>query len=395
MNDFLNSAERLLMELLRLPGPSCRERQVMDFIVEKLRQAGAPEGSIRFDEANRRSPHGGEIGNLVFKLPGTRPGPRRLLMAHVDTVPLCQGARPIRQGRWIVPADRHTALGGDDRAGTAVVLSAALEILRSKQPHPPVVFFWTVQEEIGLFGARHAKLGLLGKPRLAFNFDGGPCDRVTVGATGGYHLAIRVTGRSAHAGVAPEQGVSAVTIAALAIARLHREGWLGQVKKQDRSGTSNIGVIRGGEATNVVVPLVELRGEARSHDPAFRRRIVRAIEQTFSAAAREVRNIDGKRGKVAIEGRLDYESFELPKDDLSALEAEAAIGELGGQAFRGISNGGLDANWMTARGIPTVTLGCGQMSPHNVAERIDRKEFRQGARLALRLARGGEGRNRS
>jgi len=358
----------------------------MEFLRRRLLQAGAPENAIQTDQAHRRSPFGGQVGNLVLRLPGTRRGVRRLLMAHVDTVPLCVGCRPVVRGRWVVPADRTTALGADDRAGAAVVLGTALEILRRGLPHPPLTLFWTVQEELGLLGARWARLSLLRKPRLAFNFDGGAAEKLTVGATGGYRLSIQVRGIASHAGGAPEEGVSAIAIASLAIAQLEEDGWHGLVEKGGRRGTSNVGVIRGGDATNVVTPEVEIRAEARSHDPAFRRRIVRAISGAFRKAARTVRNVHGACGKVQIEGRLDYEAFELPAEEPCVLTAERAIGAVGGRPVRAISNGGLDANWMTARGIPTVTLGSGQRNPHTVGERLEIAQFRQACRIALRLA---------
>lgn len=385
---YIDRAERLVMQLMALPGTSGREGAVMEFIAGKLRQAGVPEAAVQFDQAHRRSLHGGEIGNLACKLPGTMQGGRRMLMAHVDTVPLCQGARPVRRGRWIVPGDKHTALGADDRSGCAVVLAAALEILRRRLPHPPLTFLWTVQEETGLHGARHARLGMLGRPRLAFNFDGGSSQRLTVGATGGYRMEIEVTGVASHAGSAPEDGVSAITIASLAIARLHQEGWHGRIRKGGRHGTSNVGVIHGGDATNVVTPEVTLHAEARSHHAAFRRRIVRTIERAFRQAARKVRNRQGTCGRVQINGRLDYEAFKLPEDEPCVLAAESAIGQLGGRAVRAVSDGGLDANWMTARGIPTVTLGSGQSGAHTVSERLDVGEFHQACRIALRLATG-------
>ncbi len=384
----LDEAERLVLDLLAIPGPSGEEEAILAQIAARLRAAGAEAESLAFDQAHRRIPRGGQVGNLVCKLPGTAPGRRRLLMAHDDTVPHCRGARPVRRGRWIVPADKHTALGADDRAGAAAILSAALAILRGGLPHPPLTFLWTVQEEIGLYGARFCSLGLLGRPALAFNFDGGSVDKIAVGATGGYRLNIHVTGLASHAGVAPDEGINAITIAAVAIAQLHRQGWLGKVERDGRRGTSNIGVIHAGEATNVVTPAAELRAEARGHDAAFRRQIVRAIEGAFREAAREVKNSLGGRGKVSFEGRLDYESFRLADDDPSVLEAEAAVGALGGRPIRLVSNGGLDANWMTVRGIPTVTLGCGQANAHTTAERLDLVEFRRGCRLALRLATG-------
>jgi len=383
---FLENAERLVMELLAIAGSSGREGRVMEFITRRLRQAGAPMAAIRFDQAHRRSPLDGQVGNLVCTLPGTGAGARRMLLAHVDTVPLCQGARPIRRGRWIVPADRNTGLGADDRAGAAVVLGTALEILRRRLPHPPLTFLWTVQEEVGLYGARYARLGLLRRPRLAFNFDGGQTDRLAIGATGGCRLEIRVKGIASHAGGAPEEGVSAVAIAALAVAQLHRDGWHGRIDKNGRRGTSNVGVIRGGEATNVVAPLVELRAEARSHDPAFRRRIVRAIDRAFQRAAKSVRNHSGLCGKARCTSKLDYEAFSLRADDASLLAAEAAVRRCGGNPVRAISDGGLDANWLFARAIPAVTLGCGQANPHTTAERLDLLEFRKACRIALCLA---------
>ena len=63
---------------------------------------------------------------------------------------------------------------------------------------------------------------------------------------------------------------------------------------------------------------------------------------------------------------------------------------LGGTPLRAISNGGVDANWLTARGIPTVTLGCGQVDPHTVREALDVERFREACRIALRLATGTE-----
>lgn len=386
----LDRAEKILLEMLAIPGKSCHEGQVAEYISKQLRRAGVPARAIESDSAHRRSPYGGERGNLIVRLPGTIPGRPRMLSAHLDTVPLCAGARPVIRKGFVVPAEKTTALGADDRSGATVILSAALEIVRRNLPHPPLVFLWTVQEELGLWGARNVSVGMLGKPCMAFNFDGGSPDHVTIGATGGYRMHIRVRGIASHAGVSPDKGVSAIAIASLAVSQLHRDGWHGQVSKAGRSGTSNVGVIRGGEATNVVTPEVEVHAEARSHDAAFRRQIIRAIERAFREAARSVRNTEGRCGSVAIEGRLDYESFCLADDEPGVAAVQGAVRACGGDPELAISNGGLDANWLTARGIPTVTLGAGVANAHTTEERLDLGQFRQACRVALRLVTGAE-----
>jgi tripeptide aminopeptidase len=199
-------------------------------------------------------------------------------------------------------------------------------------------------------------------------------------------MTITVEGVASHAGMHPERGVSAVAIASLAIADLVRGGWHGLVERGRRRGTSNVGVIQGGSATNVVTDRVEIRAEARSHDPPFRARIVREIERAFQKAAKEVRSEDGSGGRVTVDGRLDYESFRLEQDDPSSQAAASAVAAEGLDVDYAIANGGLDANWLTHRGFPTVTLGCGQHAIHTTDEWVDLDEFAAACRIALRLA---------
>lgn len=385
-----DAALQLVMEMMAIPGKSGEEGEIADFVRRRLTKAGAKAKAIRSDTAHKKTTIAGQTGNLVFKLPGTMRGPRRLLMAHLDTVPICVGSKPVRKGNFVRSGDPRTGLGADDRAGAAVVLHAALEILTRKLPHPPLTFFWTVQEETGLQGARHASLGLLAKPQLAFNFDGGAPDKMTIGATGGYRMTIEIEGIASHAGGAPELGVSAIAVASLAIARLHNEGWHGDIQYNGNHGTSNVGVIRGGEATNVVTDRVVVRAEARSHDQKFRRRIVRQIEAAFKSAAHQVANVKGKHGKVKIDGHLDYESFVMDQNEPCVKIAERAVQAAGRQPLPAIANGGVDANWMVVHGIPTVTLGAGQINQHMTSEALDVKQFQDACRIALLLATGND-----
>jgi tripeptide aminopeptidase len=391
-NNVVTDAEALSLvtQMMAIEGRSGEEAAIMDFIRSQLSEASVPESALVSDDTNRRAPRGGQVGNLVLKLPGTVRGPRRMLSAHVDTVPICVGSRPVKKGGKIVSANKATGLGADDRAGAAVLLCTALAIRRGRLDHPPLTILWTVQEEVGLIGARHARLSYLGRPSLAFNFDGGSPAKLTIGATGGYRMTIEVEGVASHAGGAPAEGVSAIAIASLAIADLVKGGWHGLIQKGRQTGTSNVGVIRGGEATNVVTDRVLVKAEARSHDSKFRQRIVQEIHRAFERAARAVRNTGGRSGRVRIDGQLDYDAFRLARDEPCVVAGAAAIEAEGRQPELAISNGGLDANWLTARGIPTVTLGCGQRNIHTAAEELDIDDFHLARRIALRLARGTE-----
>ncbi|RMG39790.1 MAG: M20/M25/M40 family metallo-hydrolase [Planctomycetota bacterium] len=378
-----------VLQLIAIPGASRAEHDVAAFLVDRLRMAGVPETAVVFDNAHRKS-GGGTIGNLIVKLPGTRRGVRRLLMAHMDTVPLAVGTTPRLDGEWIRSSDPHRALGGDDRAGCAVLLTCLQTLLQHDLPRPPLTLVWTVQEEIGLRGARFLNTRKLGAPRLCFNFDGGAPEVVVTGATGDINMEIEITGIASHAGAHPEQGVSAAAIAGLAIADLVQNGWHGLIEKGNRRGTSNIGVIRGGDATNVVMPTLSLRAEARSHNAAFRRRIVREFHSAFRRAAESVRDVHGRCGSVAFEAETKYESFRLPKSEASVKLALAAVRRVGLEPSTRIANGGLDANWMTAHGFPTVTIGCGQFDIHTVDERLHVPSYLDACRIALELATASE-----
>lgn len=377
-----------VLRLMAIPGKSGEEADVVTAIRQELLTVGVPESAIEVDDVARRSPIGGNTGNLIVRLPGTIKGPRRLLMAHIDTVPLCVGCQPVIKGTEIRSADPDTALGGDDRSGASVVLTAIVEILRQGLPYPPLTLFWPVQEEIGLYGARLVQLSKLGNPKMCFNWDGGDAGMACIGATGSFDLEITIDGIASHAGVHPEAGVNALTVASLAIADLQAGGWLGLIEKGKHRGTSNIGIVRGGDATNVVMARVELHGEVRSHDPKFRGRLADEFRKAFERAVKAVKNHNGKRSRLTFTQDLKYESFAMDPHSpcvQSALAAAALVG-LAGETR--ISNGGLDANWLSARGLPTVTMGSGQEDVHTTNEKLYLDDYLKACRIAVALATG-------
>ncbi len=126
-----------------------------------------------------------------------------------------------------------------------------------------------------------------------------------------------------------------------------------------------------------------MRAEARSHDAAFRAKIVDAMKAAFETAAAEVKNEAGQAGRVDFDSRVDYEAFELSEDDASVITATDAIKAVGREPFRYISNGGLDANWLYRHGIRSVTMGCGQQNIHTDQEWLHTADFLDACRAAL------------
>jgi tripeptide aminopeptidase len=374
-----------LMDLLRVEGTSGREGNVAAAIKRKLLAAGCRRSWIGHDDAHRRMPDDFEVGNLIVKLPGTERGPRRLFSAHMDTVPLCRGAEPLRKGNRIVAAGR-TALGGDDRTGCACLVTMVETLLRRNLPHAPLTILFTVGEEVGLQGARRIRLADLGRPKLGFNVDGGEPGCFVIGAVGAERWEADVRGRSSHAGVHPERGISATLIASRAIADVAERGYFGKIAKGRREGTSNVGRFHGGEANNQVTDRVHVTGESRSHDPTFLSTITATYRGAFERAATSVRDERGRRGRVRFTARRDYAAFQLDADEPVVAEARAA-----GRAVRlrcrlHVAHGGLDANWLTAKGLPTVTFGAGQHGAHTLDEYISVPQYLSGCRLAVQLA---------
>jgi tripeptide aminopeptidase len=389
--DDVAAIERL-MRFLAVEGVTGQEKAIGKEVILALEEEGVPRRAIRQDSAHERIPLPTETGNLIVNLPGTRPGPRLLFATHLDTVPLAAGAVPVRVSRDRIEAEGLTALGGDNRTGVACLVTLAATLLETKPPHPPLTLLFTVREESGLWGARYVDPEDLGGAVMGFNVDGRLPSDITVGAVGAERWEVDIHGKASHAGVHPEQGISATLVAALALADVHEGGWFGKVRQGDKEGTSNVGSFGGrdgvtaGDATNVVTDFVQIRGESRSHDARFVKQITRAYKDAFARAATRITDHKGHKAKVKFASRRDYYSFRLDEDAPVVQHAVAAANRAGFQATLRVGNGGLDANWLVRHGVPTITFGAGQNLIHTTDEFVSIPDFLDGCRMALALA---------
>ncbi|MCU0706373.1 MAG: M20/M25/M40 family metallo-hydrolase [Fimbriiglobus sp.] len=388
------AAVNRLLRFLSVPGITGEEKLIAKEITAALRESGVSARNIKHDDANSRIPLPTQTGNLIATLPGVgalKDQPPILFMTHMDTVPLCAGAKPKKVPGKIVNT-ANTALGGDNRTGCAVLVTLAAELIAHKLPHPPITFLFTVREESGLFGARYLNVADLGGATMGFNFDGRSASDVILGAVGADRWEVELLGKASHAGVAPERGISSTLMLALALADVRAGGWWGKVTKDIGEGTSNVGPVSGkdggpaGDATNVVTDYLLAKGESRSHDPKVFKAITAAYKAAFEVAAAAVTDHVGEPGKAKFTARTDYYPFRLKDSAQVVKRAAAAVSALGRVPNLRVANGGLDANWMVKHGLPTVTFGAGQNDIHTVKEWVDLTEFEAGCNLAVATA---------
>src|SRR5579863_1496274 len=238
----------LFLELVRIDSLSRHERDVALRLQRELESLGA---QCRYDNAGERVR--GNTGNLIARIEGNVVGVAPLLIcAHMDTVSPGEGVKPIVEGD-IIRTDGTTVLGGDDKSGCAIICEVLHQLREQNIPHGPIDAVFTVCEEIGLQGARNLDLSLL-RAREGLVFDSDSPGYLFVRAAGAQGLRFTVRGYEAHAGMAPERGLSAIRIAAEAIAAMR----LGRI---DDETTANLGTIQGGRAGNIVPNEVVVRGE--------------------------------------------------------------------------------------------------------------------------------------
>jgi len=373
-----------LLDLLAVDGPTGQEAKVVAAITQKLLAAGCKKAWIKIDDAHKRLGDGFEIGNLIVKLPGTVKAPRIMFSAHMDTVPLCKGAVPVIKGNRVVPKG-NTGLGGDDRSGCAAIVTLVETLLKNKIPHPPITLLFPIAEENGLHGSRMVRFSDLGNPVMGFNLDGQKPNEIVIGAMSAVRWTAEITGLSCHAGLEPQKGISAGLIAAKAMATIAEKGYFGKIVKGNRTGTSNLGKIHGGEANNQVMDSTSLTGECRSHSPAFLKQIIRVYKTAFEQAAKGVTNDAGKCGKVKFIVVSDYRAFRLKKSEVCVKIAIKAVEVIGLQPNPVGMDAGLDANNFNEKGLPTVTLGTGAHKFHQLEEYVDIKEYQTTCAVLLNI----------
>jgi tripeptide aminopeptidase len=346
------SNERLLatfLDLVRIDSPTGHEAGVAAYVADALRAAGM---DVTFDASAAAT--GSDTGNLVATMPGNAPGRTLVLSAHMDTVEPGRGVEPV-VAAGVVRSAGDTILGADDKAGIAAIVESMRRLDESRRPHTKVRVVVTVGEEQGLLGAKHLSVEATeGDVALVLDADGEPGGIVTAAPT---HHTFTATfhGRSAHAGVEPEKGVSAIVMASRAISGM-------ELGRLDAETTANIGSIGGGRATNVVAETTMVTGECRSLDPERATAVRDAMDRAMHIAANEA------GGSVAVTWRKEYDGFRFADDDPALCFVIDACKDAGLSPRTFATGGGSDGNIFAAHGTPTFVLSSGMRDVHSTGE---------------------------
>ena len=350
------------LDLVRISSPSRREGEVARWLTATLT---GMEVRVDVDDAGARI--SGDTGNVLAQFPGTAPdAPPLLLCAHMDTVVPCERVTPVRDGD-VIRTDETSVLGGDDKAGIAAILEAVRIVRERGIPHGPIDVLFTVCEEQGLIGAKHFDVGRL-RARWGLVLDCDGVDELVVQGPAANRVVFTVHGLEAHAGLCPEDGISAIRVASEAIAAMR----LGRI---DEETTANLGHIQGGLADNIVPNKVVVHGETRSRNDAKLRTQTEHMVACFeTAAARHHVSVAGRAYAARVEARVDrdYDRLDVPKDSAIVRLIRGAV-EGRGRALSVRATGvGCDANVFNGtHGLEVANLGCWMRQIHTVHEWVN------------------------
>lgn len=346
-------------ELVQIDSPSGGENEIAQAVARRFRALGA---ETRIDA----------LYNVAARLPGE--GKPLFLNAHTDNVAPAQGIKPVIGGGQIA-SDGTTVLGADDLAGVAAILEGIESLVEDGIKHVPLEVAITTQEEVGLVGAKAFDMQDF-KAKEGIVLDGhGPVGAITLASPTHNLIEVTITGRAAHSAIAPESGISAIRVAAQAISKM-------KLGRFDRETTTNIGMIRGGTARNIVPERVELVGEARSLNLHKLERATRSMKASFEKATRA--------SHASLEFRVTraYNRYQFSRNDRLVKRVSQALRRIGRKPRLEVTMGGSDANIWNSKGIKSLVVSVGYEEIHTTSEYIPIQELVKAAELVRALSEG-------
>ncbi|MGY3725326.1 tripeptide aminopeptidase [Granulicatella balaenopterae] len=359
--------ERFL-DLVKIDSVSLQEHKVANYI-----KAFLDELEILYTEDDAGHKLGGTCGNIIARLDSADANSETILLAaHIDTVQPCVGVEPIIED-GVIRSCGDTILGGDDKAGVAVLLELLAHAKQLNGQHKNLICVFSIAEEIGIFGAKNLDIKALGKIDYAYILDGeGQPGKIYNQAPYSAKGTIKIIGKAAHSGVNPEEGINALVVLSDIISQM-------QIGRIDHETTCNIGKVSGGVATNVVMPSLEVMFEARSLDPQKLDQLLERTEKAFQAGCEKHQasyQFGVKKGTPGFNISTDSPVIENFKQACQKAQLKFSVEACGG---------GSDTNIYNSEGVAAILLGVGMEKIHTTDEFIKVADIENSLTLVKQL----------
>lgn len=374
---------------------TAKQLDLLRLLVDELNEIGLEDVAID------------EHGYVTATLPSTvdHDVPAVAFFAHVDTareasganvkpqrvrydggeIPLGDSGQVIRPGESpelehhvgheLITTDGTTLLGADDKAGVAIIVSAARRLLAEDGLRATARIAFTVDEEVGR-GTDHFDLEAFGAD-LAYTFDGSGLGEVETETFSAYQLVLTVDGVGVHPGTAKGRLVNALKLLADVITALPRDG-LSPETTEDREGFVHPERLTG-TASRATLWLL-----ARDHDDAKLEEHVELVRRT---AAEVVGREPSASFDLVVEEQYRNMRTALDRHPEIVEAAEEAIRRAGVEPVHSIIRGGTDGARLTEKGLPTPNLFTGGQHYHSVREWASVQDMAAAAATCVELVR--------
>ncbi|MDZ7908154.1 MAG: peptidase T [Gemmobacter sp.] len=376
-------------------GPSTQiQWQILRLLADELTQIGAADVRLT------------DYGTVLATIPGTAPGPTIGFLAHVDTAPQfnATGVKPrvidgynggditfpdapgltlsptefpylaTKQGHTIITASGTTLLGADDKAGVAIIMTAARHLLANPGiPHGPIRIAFTPDEEIGRGVDKRLPADLAAD--FAYTFDGGAVGEVEYESFSADGATVTVTGVSIHPGTAMGRMINAITLASKIIAALPQATMTPETTA-GRDGFIHATDMTGGSSeVTIHFILRDFEREGLTQKGEILRRVCEAVQATEP------------RAEITCTITPQYRNMRywLETDMTPVNLARRACARIGVEPVSVPIRGGTDGSRLTEMGVPCPNLFTGMQNIHGPLEWVSAQDMAQATDLCLAL----------
>ena len=372
-----------------------RQYDMLRLLEQELMEIGAHDVEIT------------KYGVVLATIPGTVPGPAIGFLAHVDTAPQfnATGVKPRcimgynggditfpddtglvlspaenaylaeRRGHDIITASGTTLLGADDKAGVAIIMTAAQHMLSNPDmPHGPIRIAFTPDEEIGR-GVDERLPKDLGVA-FAYTFDGGEIGHINYETFSADGAVVKIAGVSVHPGEAKGKMVNAISLASKIIATLPQGTMTPEVTEGAQGFIHAVEMTGGSSEMTLKFILRDFERDGLEAKGALLQQVCAAVQATES------------RATITCAIRKQYRNMRYwLEDDMTPVElANAATRALGIEPVAVPIRGGTDGSRLTEMGVPCPNLFTGMQNIHGPLEWISVQDMAVATNLCLTIS---------